>query len=137
MGFNAISLHSRLFISIDQEEGLDYGGVAREWFIKISRDLQNPMYCLFKYTTENSNYTLQINPQSSINPNHLVYFRFVGRFLGLVFKYNNQALFHQAFIDVSFDPTFFKQLLGRTITIHDLKHRDEEIYNSLMWIKYF
>ncbi|VDK40264.1 unnamed protein product [Dibothriocephalus latus] len=32
------------------------------------------MYCLFEYASDN-NFSLQINPASSVNPEHLQYFR--------------------------------------------------------------
>ena len=37
----------------------------------------NPMYCLFEYANKN-NYSLQINPASYVNPDHLHYFKFIG-----------------------------------------------------------
>ena len=56
---------------------------CREWFFLISHEMLNPMYCLFEYATSN-NYQLQINPKSSVNPEHLQYFKFVGRVVALV-----------------------------------------------------
>lgn len=41
------------------------------------------MYCLFEYAGK-SNYCLQINPASTINPDHLSYFCFIGRFIAMV-----------------------------------------------------
>jgi len=41
------------------------------------------MYCLFEYAGS-TNYTMQINPASTINPDHMHYFRFVGRFIAMV-----------------------------------------------------
>jgi hypothetical protein len=41
------------------------------------------MYCLFEYANS-SNYSLQINPASFINPDHLKYFEFIGRFIAMV-----------------------------------------------------
>ncbi len=55
----------------------------REWFFHLSHEVLNPMYCLFEYAN-NNNYALQINPASSINPDHLMYFRFIGRFIAMV-----------------------------------------------------
>lgn len=57
--------------------------MCREWFYLISHEMLNPMYCLFEYATAN-NYLLQINPLSGINPEHLLYFRFIGRVVALV-----------------------------------------------------
>jgi len=43
------------------------------------------MYCLFEYANK-SNYSLQINPASYVNPDHLQYFRFIGRLIAMVNK---------------------------------------------------
>lgn len=56
---------------------------SREWFFLLSHEVLNPMYCLFEYAGK-SNYCLQINPASTINPDHLSYFCFIGRFIAMV-----------------------------------------------------
>ncbi|CAH8622925.1 unnamed protein product [Schistosoma rodhaini] len=119
-------LRCRLFISFTGEEGLDYGGLSREWFFKLSTELLNPMYCLFEYASGN-NYALQINPASSVNPEHLEYFRFVGRFIAL-------ALYHSRFIDNGFTLPFYKRMLNKNITLADIETVDVEYYNSLKFI---
>ena len=83
MRFQSQDLRRRLYIVFRGEEGLDYGGPAREWFFQLSHQMLNPMYCLFEYAGEN-NYMLQINSASSVNPDHLTYFRFVGRVIAMV-----------------------------------------------------
>ncbi|MGH0140752.1 UNVERIFIED_CONTAM: hypothetical protein FKN15_038140 [Acipenser sinensis] len=85
MSFNAQDLRRRLWIIFPGEEGLDYGGVAREWFFLLSHEVLNPMYCLFEYAGKD-NYCLQINPASFINPDHLKYFKFIGRFIAMGFN---------------------------------------------------
>ena len=40
-------LKKRLMIKFDGEEGLDYGGVSREFFFLLSHEMFNPFYCLF------------------------------------------------------------------------------------------
>ena len=57
--------------------------VFREWFFMLSHEILNPMYCLFEYAS-NNNYCLQINSKSGINPDHLKYFKFVGRIIAMV-----------------------------------------------------
>lgn len=59
------------------------GSVFREWFFLLSHEVLNPMYCLFEYAGKD-NYCLQINPASYINPDHLKYFKFIGRFIAMV-----------------------------------------------------
>ncbi|KAG8539289.1 hypothetical protein GDO81_021117, partial [Engystomops pustulosus] len=60
-------LWKRLMIKFRGEEGLDYGGVAREWLYLLSHEMLNPYYGLFQYSRDDI-YTLQINPDSAVNP---------------------------------------------------------------------
>ncbi|KAK6479982.1 NEDD4-like E3 ubiquitin-protein ligase WWP2 isoform X1 [Huso huso] len=127
MNMKAYDLRRRLYIIMRGEEGLDYGGIAREWFFLLSHEVLNPMYCLFEYAGKN-NYCLQINPASSINPDHLSYFRFIGRFIAM-------ALYHGKFIDTGFTLPFYKRMLNKKPTLKDLESIDPEFYNSIMWVK--
>jgi hypothetical protein len=45
------------------------------------------------------------------------------------------ALYHEKFIDNGFSLPFYKRLLGKTLTIHDLESLDPEFYTSLSWIR--
>uniref|UniRef100_A0A3Q3QNB1 E3 ubiquitin-protein ligase n=1 Tax=Monopterus albus TaxID=43700 RepID=A0A3Q3QNB1_MONAL len=127
MSLHPQDLRRRLWIIFPGEEGLDYGGVAREWFFLLSHEVLNPMYCLFEYAGKD-NYCLQINPASYINPDHLKYFKFIGRFIAM-------ALFHGKFIDTGFSLPFYKRILNKPLALKDLESIDPEFYNSLIWIK--
>uniref|UniRef100_A0A6Q2X4G8 E3 ubiquitin-protein ligase n=1 Tax=Esox lucius TaxID=8010 RepID=A0A6Q2X4G8_ESOLU len=127
MSFHPQDLRRRLWVIFPGEEGLDYGGVAREWFFLLSHEVLNPMYCLFEYAGKD-NYCLQINPASYINPDHLKYFKFIGRFIAM-------ALFHGKFIDTGFSLPFYKRILNKPLALKDLESIDPEFYNSLIWIK--
>ena len=127
MKMKPYDLRRRMFIMFRGEEGLDYGGVAREWFFLLSHEVVNPMYCLFEYVGGN-NYNLQINPGSYINPDHLEYFRFIGRFVAM-------ALFHGKFIDACFSLVFYKRMLGRRVTLDDIETFDHELHQSLIFIR--
>ncbi|XP_072916770.1 E3 ubiquitin-protein ligase SMURF1 isoform X2 [Hemitrygon akajei] len=119
-------LKKRLMVKFRSEEGLDYGGVAREWLYLLCHEMLNPYYGLFQYSTDNI-YTLQINPDSAVNPEHLSYFHFVGRIMGL-------AVFHGHYINGGFTLPFYKQLLGKPIQLSDLETVDPELHKSLVWI---
>ncbi|XP_077319070.1 E3 ubiquitin-protein ligase NEDD4-like isoform X21 [Lithobates pipiens] len=120
-------LKARLWIEFESEKGLDYGGVAREWFFLLSKEMFNPYYGLFEYSATD-NYTLQINPNSGLcNEDHLSYFTFIGRIAGL-------AVFHGKLLDGFFIRPFYKMMLGKQITLKDMESVDSEYYNSLKWI---
>ncbi|ABN66114.2 predicted protein [Scheffersomyces stipitis CBS 6054] len=119
-------LKKRLMIKFDGEEGLDYGGVSREFFFLLSHDMFNPFYCLFEYSSHD-NYTLQINPNSAINPEHLNYFKFIGRVVGL-------GVFHRRFLDAFFVGALYKMMLHKKVILQDMEGVDAEFYRSLKWI---
>ncbi|KAJ3112147.1 NEDD4 E3 ubiquitin-protein ligase [Physocladia obscura] len=81
---------------------------------------------LFEYAAHD-NYTLQINPHSAINPEHLNYFKFIGRVVGL-------AIFHQRFLDAFFVTSFYKLILGKKITTADMESIDAQQHKSLQWM---
>uniref|UniRef100_A0A336KI16 E3 ubiquitin-protein ligase n=1 Tax=Culicoides sonorensis TaxID=179676 RepID=A0A336KI16_CULSO len=127
MRLPAYELRRRLYIIFRGEEGLDYGGVSREWFFLLSHEVLNPMYCLFEYANKN-NYSLQINPASYVNPDHLQYFKFIGRFIAT-------ALYHGRFIYSGFTMPFYKRMLNKKLTTKDIETIDPEFYNSLVWVR--
>ncbi|KAG6916449.1 hypothetical protein DXG01_006777 [Tephrocybe rancida] len=126
MALTGEDLKRRLMVSFEGEDGLDYGGVSREWFFLLSHEIFNPSYGLFEYSTHD-NYTLQINPASGINPDHLSYFKFIGRCLGL-------AIFHRRFLDAYFVPSFYKMILAKAMTLADLESVDADLHRSLLWM---
>ncbi|EIW81058.1 HECT-domain-containing protein [Coniophora puteana RWD-64-598 SS2] len=126
MRMSGNDLKKRLVIRFEGEDGLDYGGVSREWFFLISHEVFDPAYGLFEYSAHD-NYTLQINWASSINPEHITYFKFIGRCLGL-------AIFHKRFLDAYFVPSFYKSILGKRTTLADLEGVDAELHRGMTWM---
>ena len=121
-------LKTKLWIEFDGEVGLDYGGVAREWFYLLSKEMFNPYYGLFEYSATD-NYTLQINPNSGLcNEDHLSYFKFIGRVAGM-------AVYHGKLLDGFFIRPFYKMMLAKTIELKDMESVDTEYFNSMLWIK--
>uniref|UniRef100_A0A672ZXG6 HECT-type E3 ubiquitin transferase n=1 Tax=Sphaeramia orbicularis TaxID=375764 RepID=A0A672ZXG6_9TELE len=132
--FNQVMSYSRkelqrnkLYVTFMGEEGLDYSGPSREFFFLLSQELFNPYYGLFEYSA-NDTYTVQISPMSAFVENHLEWFRFSGRILGL-------ALIHQYLLDAFFTRPFYKALLRLPTDLSDLEYLDEEFHQSLQWMK--
>jgi len=121
------ALHKeKLYIKFTGEEGLDYGGPAREFFFMISRELFNPYYGLFEYSGSDT-YTLQVSPASIYCDNAHNWFRFAGRIIAL-------ALIHQHLLDVFFTRTIYKALLREPWDISDLETIDQEYHKGLTWM---
>jgi len=70
-------LKGRLNVQFQGEEGIDAGGLTREWYQLLSRVIFDKGALLF--TNVGSNATFQPNPNSVYQTEHLSYFKFVGR----------------------------------------------------------
>ena len=107
------------------EEGIDAGGLAREWFQLVTEDIFNPDNGLWQYSQVNQ-MCMDVNPASELShpEDHLVYFRFLGRILG-------KALFDRQLVSGHMVRHLYKHLLGWPITLEDLELVDTEFYSSL------
>ena len=97
----------RRYIVFEGEEGQDAGGLLREWYMIISREMFNPMYALFR-TSPGDRVTYTINPSSHCNPNHLSYFKFVGRIVA-------KAVYDNRLLECYFTRSFYKHILGKSV----------------------
>lgn len=70
-------MKGRLNVQFQGEEGIDAGGLTREWYQLLSRVIFDKGALLF--TTVGNNATFQPNPNSVYQTEHLSYFKFVGR----------------------------------------------------------
>ena len=69
-------MHKIFRFQFTGEEGIDAGGLAREWFQVVSEQLFNPDFGLFIGSGVGGE-IVTINPQSGIaNEHHLEYFKF-------------------------------------------------------------
>jgi len=116
-------LKKRLMIRFEGEDGSEYGSHTREFCYLLSRELFNPSRCLFEYSTHDKS-ALQINPDSGASSEHLNYFKFIGRVLGL-------GIFHRCFLDVDFVTSFHKLILKKEVTLADLESMDADLHSGL------
>jgi E3 ubiquitin-protein ligase HUWE1 len=120
-------LRGRLQVSFHGEEGIDAGGLTREWYLTLSREIFNPNYALFSPVDAA---TFQPNPLSFINTNHLDYFTFVGRIIG-------KAITDGHLMDAHFTRSFYKHVLGAAVDYNDLEALEPDYYKSLKQILEF
>jgi E3 ubiquitin-protein ligase HUWE1 len=118
--------YGKLSVRFYDEEGVDAGGLTREWFQILARQMFDPNYALFQPCVADK-LTYQPNQASWVNPEHLSFFKFVGRVIG-------KAIFDGRLLDAYFARSFYRQLLGKTTDYRDVEWVDPEYYNSLCWI---
>ncbi|CAI5701123.1 unnamed protein product [Peronospora effusa] len=130
-GVEISRMQEHLNIGFIGEPALDAGGVLREWFGLVCKELFSAERGLFVTThAEVSSYW--INPESgkrvSEGQNHLQYFTFAGRLLG-------KSMLDGLVLEVSMSLPLLKHLLGVPITFSDLEFLDEELHKHLCWVR--
>lgn len=141
---------NRFYIVFEDEEGQDAGGLLREWYMIISREIFNPMYALFT-VAPGDRVTYMINPSSHYNPNHLCYFKFVGRVIGefylscfgFVSESQNRffylfvtakAIYDNKLLECYFTRAFYKHILGIQVKYTDMESEDYAFYQGLAYL---
>lgn len=117
---------NRFFVVFEDEEGQDAGGLLREWYTIISREIFNPMYALFT-TSPGDRVTYMINSASHCNTNHLTYFKFVGRVIA-------KAIYDNKLLDCYFTRSFYKHILGKSVKYTDMESEDYSFYQGLVFL---
>lgn len=118
--------YGKLNIRFHNEEGVDAGGVTREWFQVLARQMFNPDYALFNPVASDRT-TFHPNPLSDINKEHLYYFHFIGRIIG-------KALYENRVLDCHFSRAVYKRMLGKAVSMKDMETIDLDYTKSLQWM---
>jgi E3 ubiquitin-protein ligase HERC4 len=93
------------------EEGMDAGGVQKEFFLLLLRDILNPQFGMFVQDEESNFIWFSDEPllYGSLN-----YFKLVGIVCGL-------AIYNSVIIDLPFPAALYKKLLRKPTDLSDLK----------------
>lgn len=117
---------SKLEITFKGESGVDAGGLTREWYQVLSRQMFNPDYALF-IPVASEKTTFRPNRTSGINPEHYSFFKFIGMIIG-------KAIRDQCYLDCHFSREVYKNILGKPVSLKDMESLDLDYYKSLIWI---
>mmetsp|Transcript_26126 Transcript_26126/g.46463 ORF Transcript_26126/g.46463 Transcript_26126/m.46463 type:complete len:678 (-) Transcript_26126:5686-7719(-) len=107
------------------EDGVDAGGVQKEFFQLIVRELFDPAYTMFVYCEQTRTYWFNPNTlESNIN------FELAGTILGL-------AIYNSVILDVHFPLAAYKKLLSVSVGLKDLENVNPELARGLKQMKEF
>lgn len=105
-------LKKPLKVSFVGEEGVDEGGVRKEFFQLIVRQIFDVSFAMFTYSEQTRQFWF--NPNSLENADE---FQLIGTLIGL-------ALYNSVILDVHFPLVVYKKLLGIEPNLEDLKELD-------------
>ncbi|KAJ1728971.1 hypothetical protein LPJ61_003753 [Coemansia biformis] len=115
-------LRKQLKVRFVGEEGVDEGGVQKEFFQLIVRDVFSAKYGIFR-ASDNSRYHW-FWPQAHPSQDALEEIRLTGQLIGL-------AVYNAVILDIHLPPALYKKLLRVPVTRDDLREVDPELYHGL------
>lgn len=121
---SAAELKNKIKVTFEGEAGIDASGLTREFYTELSRSMFNPDYSLFNLTSNGVSY--YANSQSYINPDHINFFKFVGRMVG-------KAIFDGQLLECFFARSLYKMMIGEELFFEDLSDMDNDFFRSLRW----
>ncbi|GIL61241.1 hypothetical protein Vafri_15644, partial [Volvox africanus] len=104
------------------EEGVDQGGVSREFFQLLVAEIFQPQYGMFTYSEESR--TFWFNTSACLEDGAAGEFRLVGLVLGL-------AIYNGVILDVHFPQAVYKKLLGEPVGLPDFEEAFPTLGRSL------
>ena len=122
-----VDLFKELKINFKGEVCYDAGGIFREWFTTIFKNLQNRDLGIF-VVSDSNDFSYIINPFLQQNKRNLNYFSFIGKLIG-------KALLDNITLNVCFNKIIYKMILQEKIEFEDLVFIDTPLYNSLKNLK--
>lgn len=106
---NPKDVKKSLKVEFINEQGIDGGGLKKEWFLLISKELFDPKTGLFNYDNESG---LAFFPISKHDPNQLKFYFLVGVIVGM-------AIYNSMILDIKFPLLVYNKLMDQKLTIDD------------------
>lgn len=117
-----VKLRNPLKVKFRGEQGVDEGGVRKEFFMLLTRQIFDANYGMFSYNSKTRLFWFNLY---SFEPK--IKYELIGVILGL-------AIFNGIILDIKFPMAIYKKLLGNKTGIEDLKECDPELYQNLSFL---
>jgi len=116
---NPQDLKKQLMVEFDAEQGIDEGGLSKEFFQLIVEEIFNPDYGMFIHCPES--HTFWFNPSSYES---CAQFTLIGIVLGL-------AMYNSVILDLHLPSVIYRKLEGKKGVFEDLKEFKQSVWKGL------
>lgn len=116
---NPQDLKKQLMVEFDSEQGIDEGGLSKEFFQLIVEEIFNPDYGMFVHCDET--HTYWFNPSSYES---CAQFTLIGIVLGL-------AMYNSVILDLHLPSVIYRKLAGKRGVFEDMKEFKQSVWRGL------
>ena len=117
-----IKLQNPIKVKFIGEQGVDEGGVRKEFFLLFIRQIFDPDYCMFSYNKKTRLYWFN---HYTFEPK--IKYELIGKIFGL-------AIYNNIILDVKFPLAVYKKLLGIKPSLEDMRECDPELFNNFTFL---
>lgn len=115
---SAADLRKPLRVAFAGEEGIDEGGVRKEWFQLLVKEIFDPKYGMFHLNETTRAYWFRRESDERL------YFNLMGTLLGM-------AIYNGIILDLHFPSVVYKLLMGEAVQFDDLAEVDQSLHAGL------
>ncbi|KER27893.1 hypothetical protein T265_05172 [Opisthorchis viverrini] len=117
---NPGDLKKQLRVEFEGEQGVDEGGLSREFFQLIIEKVFDPVYGMFVANDELGTYWFNPVPLDDLDREYFL----IGTLLGL-------AIYNDIILNVCFPSVLYRKLCGKLGTFEDLEDANPDLYSGL------
>jgi len=117
---NPDDLQKQLFVEFDGEQGIDEGGLSKEFFTLVIAQIFKPDYGMFYLNHENDYYFFNRVQFQETEKEYML----IGMLIGL-------AIYNSIILDIAFPTVIFKKLSGEIGEFQDLEYFEPDIYRNM------
>ena len=117
-----INFRSPLKIEFIGEEGIDQGGLKKEFFMLLIKQIFNEKNKLFTYYSKSRLFWFNFNSKEEV-----IKYELIGKILGL-------SIYNGILLDIKFHLALYKKLIKVEPNLEDIKEIDGELYNNFNYL---
>ncbi|XP_061172830.1 apoptosis-resistant E3 ubiquitin protein ligase 1-like [Saccostrea echinata] len=128
--FDCSDWYKNFQITFTGEQGLDWGGLRREWFELLCRELFDPANSdFFHRFTSDTQGLVHPNGKRSVT-SKLKYFEFAGKIVGKCLFDSAKGSGYRQLVKATFSRSFLAQLIGLQVNYKYFEMDDPELYKT-------